>query len=67
MDMIDFGDGVTTSIRHCGSDRPAFVLIERPAESTKGEEELEWREIIHAYPAMGLPRQHTGQQVLLAR
>jgi hypothetical protein len=42
-------------------DRPAFVI-----ENNKNEKE-KWKEIMHLYPAMGMPRAHELQQSLLAR
>ena len=64
MDVVEFTDGCSTSIRSAGSDRPAFIM-ERATASDN--DEPQWSEIIHVYPAMGLPHQHRGQQALLAR
>ena len=65
VDVVDFKDGCSTSIRHAGSDRPAFVMERNTAPDDADSEQ--WTKIIHVYPAMGLPKQHRGQQALLAR
>ena len=64
MDVVDFKDGCSTSIRSAGSDRPAFVM-ER--DNAPDDADGQWSKIIHVYPAMGLSKQNKGQQALLAR
>ena len=46
-------------LRQCNSDRPGFELVLETASRTVP--------VLHAYLAMGLPRQHPLQQTLLCR
>jgi hypothetical protein len=57
---VSMGDHVMVVSFSC-PDRPIFVI-----EHQKKEEE-KWKEIMHVYPAMGMPRARELQQSLLAR
>ena len=60
----------STVLQYAGSDRPAFVVRAVPAADAAvegGEVSPVRHELLHWYPAMGLPQQHWAQQVLLAR
>ena len=56
---IHFAAGFEYILEECGSDRPAFCVVQ--------EENGDRREICHFYTAMGLKRQHAHLVPCLAR
>ena len=45
----------------CNSERPAFIVEHLPTDGSQT------RELMHLYPAMGLPKQHACVQMILGR
>ena len=45
----------------CNSERPAFIVEYLPTDGSRT------RELMHLYPAMGLPKQHASVQMILGR
>ena len=58
--------GLRFVVSACSSDRLAAVLEFTPKESTDGQD-LKKIEMLHWYVAMGLPKQHHAQKVMLCR